>query len=174
MDQILHDWTLMQIQVIHCEQKLPPGTIRSQPDKKVINETIEPPPVCPLHLVCSWYLRALPRNPPPLYRLFIGVRFSDSSPLERSVDGPRWAACLRQSAQSAILYGTFGDRVRSFPPCLRIRLNELIGGGDSHRYSTLPSFSSSISACMPPRRPGFALEQKEIVTAWWLAAARRL
>ena len=42
MDQILHDWTLMQIQVIHCEQKLLPGTISSQPDTKVINETIDP------------------------------------------------------------------------------------------------------------------------------------
>jgi hypothetical protein len=45
MDQILHDWTLMQIQVIHCEQKLPPRTISSQPDTKVINETIEPPQI---------------------------------------------------------------------------------------------------------------------------------
>jgi hypothetical protein len=35
----------MQIQVIHCEQKLPPRTISSQPDTKVINETIEPPQI---------------------------------------------------------------------------------------------------------------------------------
>ena len=26
---------------------------------------------------------------------------------------------------------------------------------------------------MPPRCPGFALERKETMTAWWLAAARR-
>ena len=45
MDQILHDWTLMQIQIIHCEQKLPPGTISSQTETKVINETIEPPQI---------------------------------------------------------------------------------------------------------------------------------
>ena len=45
MDQILHNWTLMQIQVIHCEQKLPPRTISSQLDTKVINETIEPPQI---------------------------------------------------------------------------------------------------------------------------------
>ena len=45
MDQILQDWTLMQIQIIHCEQKLPPGTISSQTETKVINETIEPPQI---------------------------------------------------------------------------------------------------------------------------------
>ena len=27
---------------------------------------------------------------------------------------------------------------------------------------------------MPPGRPGFALEWKETMTAWWLAAAKRL
>jgi hypothetical protein len=45
MDQICHDWTPVQIQVIHPEQKLPPGSISSQSATKVINETVEPPQI---------------------------------------------------------------------------------------------------------------------------------
>jgi hypothetical protein len=45
MDQICHDWTPVQIQVIHREQKLPLGLIGSQPATKVINETVELPQI---------------------------------------------------------------------------------------------------------------------------------
>ena len=48
----------------------------------------------------------------------------------------------------------------------------MIGGGDFHQSSISPSFSDSISFCVPPRRPGFALKRKETTTAWWLAAVR--
>ena len=53
------------------------------------------------------------------------------------------------------------------PPCLRTRTNEMIGGGDVHQSSSLPLFSGSIFACMLPRHPGFASEQKGTMTAWW-------
>ena len=50
----------------------------------------------------------------------------------------------------------------------------MIGGGDVHRSLMSPSYSGSISFRVSPRRPGFASERKETMTAWWLAAVRTM
>ena len=73
----------------------------------------------------------------------------------------------------AVLSGPFGGRV-GISPLSRDRSNGVIGGGDVHRSSTSPSFSGSKSFCAPPRRPEFASERKESMTAWWLVAIRIL
>ena len=65
----------------------------------------------------------------------------------------------------SVLSGPFGGRVEFPPPCLRIRLDEMIGGGDIHQSPILLSFSSSIFERVPPQRPGFASERKETLTA---------
>ena len=139
-----------------------------------------PSPVCPLHSVHSWCLRALPHDPSSSY----------CSSLEHgSLSGHRCSICRCHTPQMLQRWATVGRLSPSvcaklpsslgrsvaaldFPPLSRDRLNEVIGGGDTHRSLMLPSFSGSNLFRAPPQRPGSASERKETMTAWWLAVNR--
>ena len=121
-----------------------------------------PSPVCPLHSVLSWYLRALPRDPSPSYRSSSGsgllrghlaVASPVQSPrtLRRCATVGRLSLSVRAKFPSS-LSPTLASLV-SLPPCLGIRTNEMTGGGDFHRSLSLPSFRGltlyKIAAAVP-------------------------
>ena len=132
----------------------------------------------PLFILCAWFVAGIlgPYHAIHCRRIVchrITVHYAVTAVvsvgvtlLERSNDGPQWAAYPRQSWQSCHpLWAVWWPRW-IFPPLSQDQSNEVIGGGDFHQSSILPLFSGSLSFCMPPWRPGFALERKETMTTW--------